>query len=73
MVVLAERKSVRALNVAQKDRMIIAGFATITKPLHRLTMKNQLFKWADDCEKAFSTLIDKLCRSPPLTKSDFIK
>ena len=54
-------------------RRFIAGFATIAKPLHRLTMKGQPFKWADDCEKAISTLKDKICGSHPLANQEFTK
>ena len=54
-------------------RRFIAGFATIAKPLHRLTEKGRTFSWTDDCNKAFETLKACLCQTPPLAHPDFSK
>jgi hypothetical protein len=34
----------------------IEGFADIAKPLHKLTQKDKLFVWTDECQVSFDQL-----------------
>ena len=43
----------RFLGFAGYYRRFIKNFATVAKPLHRLTEKSSSFKWTDECEQAF--------------------
>jgi hypothetical protein len=40
-------------------RKFVKGFADIARPLHKLMSKNAVFKWSDECQKAFEHL--KMC------------
>ena len=44
------------LGLASYYRKFIKGFATVAKPLHRLTEKTAVFKWTTDCQEAFEKL-----------------
>lgn len=48
-------------------RRFIQGFATIAKPLHRLTEKGKRFSWDDESEQAFQRLKRALIEAPVLT------
>ena len=50
----------RFLGLASYYRRFIRDFASIAKPLHRLTEQNFTFKWTDHCQKAFEELRHKL-------------
>ena len=46
-------------------------FATIVRPLHRLTERTASFRWTEDCQKAFDELCQRLCSAPVLVYPDF--
>ena len=54
-------------------RRFIPKFAEISKPLHKLTEKNQKFLWTKECNDAFETLKEKMVSSPILAHPDFTK
>ena len=54
-------------------RRFIAGFARITKPLHRLIKIGTPFVWSAEQEFAFTTLKQKLCEAPILAYPSFDK
>ena len=54
-------------------RKFIKNFAEITKCLHRLTEKNQVFKWTAECQEAFDRLKFELTNAPILTHPDFTR
>ena len=41
-------------------RRFVQGFAKIARPLIDLTKKDAVFKWSEECEKAFNTIKEKL-------------
>lgn len=47
-------------------RRFVKDFASVAKPLHRLTEKGKKYVWDDDCEGAFVTLKKKLTTAPVL-------
>ena len=51
-------------------RKFIRDFATIGKPLHRLTEKNSKFEWTAECDNAFSRLKQLLVGSTVLAYPD---
>lgn len=57
-------------------RKYVKDFAKIAHPLHRLTEKNVLFKWNEDCNQAFNLLKQALTTSPilvyPCMEKEFI-
>ena len=61
------------LGLAGYYRKFIKGFATIAKPLHRLTEKNVVFKWTSDCQEAFEELRQQLVSPPILAFPDYQK
>ena len=52
--------------LASYYRWFVRDFATIAKPLHRLTEKNSTFEWSVECQEAFVTLRRCLCTAPVL-------
>ena len=64
------------LGLANYYRRFVKDFATIAKPLHRLTEKNCKFNWTnrrtDDCQKAFEELRLRLVTSPILAFPDYM-
>nr|GEU55160.1 putative reverse transcriptase domain-containing protein [Tanacetum cinerariifolium] len=54
------------LGLAGYYRRFIEGFSLISKPLSKLTQKNQKYKWGMEKEEAFQTLKQKLCSAPIL-------
>ena len=60
-------KQVRSfLGLCSYYRRFIEGFASIARPLHRLTSKNETFQWTSDSQKAFDTLKTSLTSAPIL-------
>ena len=51
-------------------RRFIRNFASIAKPLHKLTEKQTQFKWTNECQAAFQTLKDTLLTAPILGYPD---
>ena len=49
----------------------VRNFASIAKPLHRLTEKGRDFKWTAECAEAFGRLKGLLVSAPILTFPDF--
>nr|GEW76318.1 reverse transcriptase domain-containing protein [Tanacetum cinerariifolium] len=54
------------LGLAGYYRRFIEGFSLISKPLTKLTQKNEKFEWETETEEAFQTLKQKLCCAPIL-------
>ena len=68
------RKEVQQfLGLGNYYRRFIQDFATIAKPLHRLTEKDREFLWTEACEVAFRRLQGKLVSAPILAFPDFTK
>ena len=61
------------LGLANYYRRFIKNFASIAKPLQRLTEKNLNFEWTDTCQDAFNHLRKCLVTAPILAFSDFSK
>jgi transposase InsO family protein len=67
-------KDIRSfLGLCSYYRRFIKGFATIAKPLHKLTHKNVKFVWSKECQEAFDSLKYHLIHSPILAYPDFGK
>ena len=45
----------------------VEGFSSIATPLKAWTKKKAKFKWAENCEKSFQELKDRLTSAPVLT------
>nr|GEZ39670.1 reverse transcriptase domain-containing protein [Tanacetum cinerariifolium] len=64
------------LGLAGYYRRFIEGFSLISKPLTKLTQKNNNFEWETETEEAFQTLKQKLCCAPilalPKGSDDFV-
>ena len=54
-------------------RRFIKDFASIAKPLHRLTEKNCHFNWTQECDLAFEKLKNSLTTAPILGYPDMTK
>ena len=52
------------LRLANYYRRFIRDFASIAKPLHKLTEKNSSFLWTKECQQSFETLREQLSSSP---------
>ena len=50
---------------------LLRSFATIAKPLHRLTEKGVVFSWTPECENSFNLLKTQLTSAPTLTLPDW--
>ena len=61
----------RFLGLANYYRRFIKSFATIAKPLHRLTEKGVAFSWTPECENSFNLLKTQLTSAPTLTLPDW--
>ena len=59
------------LGLASYYRKFIKDFATVAKPLHRLTEQGRPFRWTEDCASAFAELKLRLTSAPILTYPDF--
>lgn len=63
----------RFLGMTSYYRRFIEGYARKAEPLTRLLRKSCLYKWNDDCQKAFETLKRSLTEAPILRYPDFTK
>ena len=61
----------RFLGLASYYRKFIRNFASIARPLHRLTEKGRPFKWTSECDSAFCKLKQSLTTAPILVYPDF--
>jgi len=52
--------------LASYYRSFVCNFATKAKPLHNLTRKGAVFKWAPECETALQQLKHALSSAPIL-------
>ena len=69
----SQREIRQFLGFVSYYRRFIKNFATIAKPLHRLTEKNAQFKWTSHCQTAFDHLKECLTTAPVLAFPDFNK
>ena len=63
----------RFLGLASYYRRFVRNFASIAKPLYRLTEKTATFEWTMECQESFAELRHKLCTAPVLAFPDFTK
>ena len=61
------------LGLAGYYRRFIKDFATVAKPLHRLSEKTCPFVWSEECQVAFETLRRLLVTCPVLAFPDYTK
>ena len=54
-------------------RKFVPCFAALSRPLSKLTCKDKVFEWTQECKKAFATLKEKLCTQPILQYADTTK
>lgn len=54
-------------------RRFIENYAEIARPLNKMTGKNAVFEWTDECEKSFQLLKSKLLSPVILQYPDFSK
>ena len=59
--------------MANYYRRFIKDFASLAKPLHRLTEKGREFTWAQESDQAFNTLKQKLTSAPVLALPNWSK
>ena len=58
------------LGLASYYRRFIKGFSQISLPLTKLTRKNAVFAWTEECERSFRDLRQKLTSAPVLVLPD---
>ena len=61
------------LGLAGYYRKFVPRFADLSRPLARLTCKDRVFEWTQECEKAFNILKQNLCAQPILKYADTSK
>lgn len=61
------------LGLASYYRRFICDFASISRPLHRLTEKNTPFHWSEECNSAFDGLQQLLTSTPVPAYPNFSK
>ena len=54
------------LGLCSYYRRFVEGFATIARPLHKLTEKKNPFRWIPECQESFMRLKQALCSRPIL-------
>ena len=54
-------------------RKFVPRFADLSRPLTRLTCKDRIFEWTNECRKAFNILKQSLCVQPILKYADMSK
>ena len=54
-------------------RKFVPCFAALSRLLSKLTCKDKVFEWTQECKKAFATLKEKLCAQPILQYADTTK
>ena len=59
------------LGLANYYRRFVKDFATVAKPLHKLTEKGVPFSWSDQCQSCFNTLKSLLTSAPILALPDW--
>ena len=68
------KTNVRAfVGLASYYRRFVKSFATIAKPLHNLTRRNEIFEWKPEHQLAFDSLKERLTSAPIMTYPDFSK
>ena len=67
----SKRKAQQFLGLASYYRRFVKNFASIARPLHRLTERAAQFTWTNDCQEAFDKLCKCLCSAPVLAYPDF--
>ena len=68
-----QSRTQKFLCLASYYRRFVHNFASIAKPLYRLTEKTATFEWTIECQAAFAELRHKLCTAPVLAFPDFTK
>ena len=63
----------RFLGLVGYYRKFIKRFAKIAHPLHQLLQKGNMYRWNEDCQKAFEELKHRLITAPILAHPDFSK
>ena len=63
----------KLLGLAGYNRWFVRNFASIARPLHRLTKKTTTFDWTVECQEAFVDLRHRLCTTPVVAIPDFTK
>ena len=66
----SKREVQQFLGLANYYRRFVGNFATIAKPLHKLTEKTVKFDWNTDCQAAFEELRQRLVTAPILAFPD---
>ena len=66
-----KREVQQFLGFAGYYRRFVRDFASIARPLHRLTEHTSPFVWTNDCQIAFEELRHRLCSAPILAFPDF--
>ena len=67
-------KQVRSFNgMCQFYKKFIKDFATLAKPLYRLTEDNRKFHWTEECDRNFNQLKNALCKEALLHYPNFEK
>ena len=61
------------LGLASYYRRFVCNFATIARPLQRLTEQGREFAWSLECDTAFATLKNRLTSAPILVYPDYSK
>ena len=61
------------LGLAGYYHRFVRNFASIARPLHRLTEKTATFEWTVECQEAFAELHHRLCTAPVLAFPDITK
>ena len=61
------------LGLASYYRRFVRDFATIARPLQRLTEQGRAFSWSLECDTAFATLKSRLTSAPILVYPDYSK
>ena len=61
------------LGLANYYRRFVKGFASIAKPLHRLTEKTAKFEWTSESEAAFQEIRHRLTTAPVLAFPDYTR
>ena len=61
----------RFLGLTSYYRRFVNQFAKVAEPLHRLTRKNAVFQWSQECQTAFEELKGRLVTPPVLAYPNF--
>ena len=69
----SKKKVQQFLGLANYYRRFVKDFASIAKPLHRLTERTAKFEWTSECQLAFDRLRQRLVIAPVLAFPDFTR